>query len=189
MIAFPLIYSAYLGVAEGARDSALETARRKPANAGLIELTGEMPNAFCTAETVLNAMIATAQSATPGPETTSAVMTGRTVAGRAAIRTAELAVEVSGGGAFYKGSIVERAFRDLQAARFHPLQEPAQRELSQRLARSGSTSTASAPSRLFGSYQRIAGRMSARHSPCNLARDRAGEWPVFRALLDGPPRR
>ena len=134
MIAFPLIFSAYVGVAEGARDAAVAAARRKPANAGLVALTGEMQNAFWTAETALAAMIATAQSATPGPETTSAVMTGRTVAGRAAIRTAELAMEVAGGGAFYKGSIVERAFRDVQGARFHPLQEPAQRELSGRLA-------------------------------------------------------
>ena len=34
MIAFPLIYSAYVGVAEGARDAALETARKKPAKRG-----------------------------------------------------------------------------------------------------------------------------------------------------------
>lgn len=134
MIAFPLIYSAYLGVAEGARDAALDAARRKPANAGLIALTGEMQNAFWTAETALGAMIATAESASPGPETTSSVMTGRTIAGRAAIRTAELAMEVAGGGAFYKGSVVERAFRDVQGARFHPLQEPAQKELSGRVA-------------------------------------------------------
>lgn len=134
MIAFPLIYSAYLGVAEGARDAALETARRKPANAGLVALTGEMQNAFWTAETALNAMIATAESASPGPETTSAVMTGRTVAGRAAIRTAELAMEVAGGGAFYKGSVIERAFRDVQGARFHPLQEKPQLLYAGRLA-------------------------------------------------------
>jgi alkylation response protein AidB-like acyl-CoA dehydrogenase len=134
MIAFPLIYSAYLGVAEGARDAALETARRKPANAGLIAQVGDMQNAFWAAETALNAMIATATSASPGPETTSAVMTGRTIAGRAAIRTAELALEVAGGSAFYRGSAIERAFRDVQGARFHPLQEPAQRDLSGRLA-------------------------------------------------------
>ncbi|HEY0595833.1 acyl-CoA dehydrogenase family protein [Sphingopyxis sp.] len=134
MIAFPLIYSAYLGVAESARDAALELARRKPANAGLIALVGDMQNAFWTAETALDAIVATAASANPGPETTSAVMTGRTVAGRAAIRTAELAMEVAGGGAFYRGSVIERAFRDIQGARFHPLQEPAQRDLSGRLA-------------------------------------------------------
>lgn len=134
MIAFPLIYSAYLGVAESARDAALEVARRKPANAALIALAGELQNAFWTAETALDAMIRAAASASPGPETTSAVMTGRTVAGRAAIRTAELAMEVAGGGAFYRGSVIERAFRDVQGARFHPLQEPAQRDLSGRLA-------------------------------------------------------
>jgi len=134
MIAFPLIYSAYLGVAEGARDAALEMARKKPANAGLVSLTGEMQNAVWTAETALTAMIATAATAQPGPETTSRVMTGRTVAGRAAIRTVELALEVAGGGAFYRKSPIERAFRDIQGARFHPLQEPAQLELAGRLA-------------------------------------------------------
>ncbi|MBD3732124.1 MAG: acyl-CoA dehydrogenase family protein [Sphingopyxis sp.] len=134
MIAFPLIYSAYLGVAEGARDAALEMARKKPANAGLVSLTGEMQNAVWTAETALAAMIVTAATAQPGPETTSRVMTGRTVAGRAAIRTVELALEVAGGGAFYRKSPIERAFRDIQGARFHPLQEPAQLELAGRLA-------------------------------------------------------
>lgn len=134
MIAFPLIYSAYLGVAEGARDAALEAARKKPANAGLIALTGEMQNAVWTAGTTLDAMIATAATAQPGPGTTSRVMTGRTVAGRAAIRTVELALEVAGGGAFYRKSPIERAFRDIQGARFHPLQEPAQVELAGRLA-------------------------------------------------------
>ena len=134
MIAFPLIYSAYLGVAEGARDAALAAAKRKPANAGLIALAGEMQNAIWTAGVALDAMIGTAETAQPGPETTSQVMTGRTVAGRAAIRTVEIALELTGGGAFYKGSPVERAFRDIQGARFHPLQEPAQKDMSGRLA-------------------------------------------------------
>ncbi len=134
MIAFPLIYSAYVGVAESARDAALAAARRKPESPALIALAGEMQTVFWTAETALTAMIATATAASPGPETTSAVMTGRTVAGRAAIRTAELAMELAGGGAFYRGSVIERAFRDVQGARFHPLQEPAQRDLAGRLA-------------------------------------------------------
>lgn len=134
MIAFPLIYSAYVGVAEAARDAALDAAKRRRANASLIGLAGEMQNAFWTAETALDAMIAAAEMAQPGPATTSSVMTGRTVVGRAAIRTVELAMEAAGGGAFYKSSPIERAFRDVQGARFHPLQEPAQKELSGRLA-------------------------------------------------------
>jgi alkylation response protein AidB-like acyl-CoA dehydrogenase len=134
MVAFPLIYAAYVGVAEGARDAALAMARSKPENAGLISLAGEMQAAFWTAETAHAAMIATAETAMPGPETTNAVMTGRTVTGQAAIRTAELALEVAGGAAFYKKAGIERAFRDVQAARFHPLQGPAQRDFSGRLA-------------------------------------------------------
>lgn len=42
MIAFPLIYSAYVGVAESARDAAFGAAKRKPATARLIALAGEM---------------------------------------------------------------------------------------------------------------------------------------------------
>jgi acyl-CoA dehydrogenase len=134
MIAFPLIYSAYGGVAESARDAAFGAAKRKPATAGLIALAGEMQSSFWTAETAVATMIATAKTALPGPETTSRVMTGRTIASRAAIRTVELGIEVSGGGAFYKGSVIERAFRNVQGARFHPLQELAQKELTGRVA-------------------------------------------------------
>ncbi len=127
MIAFPLIYSAYLGVAESARDAALEVARRKPANAALIALAGEHAKCVLDRRNRAGCDDRGRGERHPGPETTSAVMTGRTVAGRAAIRTAELAMEVAGGGAFYRGSVIERAFRDVQGARFHPLQEPAQR--------------------------------------------------------------
>ena len=109
-------------------------ARSKPADAGLIDLTGEMQNAFATATMALDTMIAAAEAGTPEPETTNVVMTGRTIAGRAAIRTVSLAMEVAGGGAFYRSNGIERAFRDVQGARFHPLQEPAQKAFSGRLA-------------------------------------------------------
>ena len=51
-----------------------------------------------------------------------------------AIDTVERAMMVAGGGAFYRSKGLERRFRDVQAARFHPLQEPAQLDLSGRLA-------------------------------------------------------
>ena len=41
---------------------------------------------------------------------------------------------LAGGGAFYRKSPLERAFRDIQAARFHPLQEKPQLSLSGRVA-------------------------------------------------------
>jgi len=44
------------------------------------------------------------------------------------------AMEVAGGGSFYRRAGLERAFRDIQAARFHPLQEKPQLRYSGRVA-------------------------------------------------------
>ncbi|WP_395673498.1 acyl-CoA dehydrogenase family protein [Phenylobacterium sp.] len=134
MIAFPIIYSAYVGVAEAARAKALDVARRKPADEALVSLAGEMETAFASAEMALDEMVATAQTARPGPETTNRTMIGRTLAGQGAIRTVEKAMELAGGGAFYRGLGLERAFRDVQGARFHPLQEKPQLRYAGRLA-------------------------------------------------------
>ena len=68
-------------------------------------------------------MIDTGDTERIGPETTNAMLIGRTLAGRAVIRTAEKAMEVAGGAAFYRPLGLERLFRDVQAARYHPLEE------------------------------------------------------------------
>lgn len=134
MIAFALIYSAYVGVAEGARATALTLARRKGEDEALLLLVGEMENAFATAEMALERMILLADTGTPGPDATSRAMIGRTLVGRAAIATVERAMEVAGGAAFYRATGLERAFRDIQGARFHPLQEKPQQRYTGRLA-------------------------------------------------------
>jgi acyl-CoA dehydrogenase len=43
-------------------------------------------------------------------------------------------MEVAGGASFYRDVGIERAFRDVQAARFHPLQEKPQLRYAGRLA-------------------------------------------------------
>jgi acyl-CoA dehydrogenase len=134
MIAFPLIYSAYLGVAEGARAKALEIARKKPDDGNLPYLVGEMENAFASAEMAVHQLIHNAETAMPGPDTTNRAMIARTSAGQGAIRTVERAMEVAGGASFYRRVGLERAFRDIQGARFHPLQEKAQLRYTGRLA-------------------------------------------------------
>lgn len=132
MLAFPIIYSAYVGVAEGARARAVEIARKRlivdPA------MVGAMENAFAEADLAHAGMVALAGRAKPGPETTNQAMIGRTLVGGAAIRTVERALEVAGGAAFYRDAGLEQAFRDVQAARFHPLQEGAQKTYAGRLA-------------------------------------------------------
>ncbi len=43
-------------------------------------------------------------------------------------------MEVAGGASFYRAVGLEYAFRDVQAARFHPLQEEAQHRYAGRMA-------------------------------------------------------
>jgi alkylation response protein AidB-like acyl-CoA dehydrogenase len=134
MLAFPLIYSAYLGVAEGARTKALGFARNKPNDGNLPYLVGEMENAFAAAAMAVDQMIHNAETGDPGPETTNRASICRTLAGQAAISSVERAMEVVGGASFYQRVGLERAFRDVQGARFHPLQEKVQLRYTGRLA-------------------------------------------------------
>jgi acyl-CoA dehydrogenase len=62
------------------------------------------------------------------------VLIGRTLSGRAVVRTVEKAMEVVGGAGFYRALGLERLFRDVQAARYHPLQEKPQTVYTGRFA-------------------------------------------------------
>jgi acyl-CoA dehydrogenase len=134
MIAFPIIYSAYMGVADGARAKALEVARKKPDDASLAYLAGEMESAHAVADIALADMIRIAETEKPGPQITARSMIRRQLVGQNAIKTVERALELAGGAAFYRDLGLERAFRDVQAARFHPLQEKPQLRYTGRLA-------------------------------------------------------
>jgi len=133
MLAFPLIYAAYVGVAEAARDKAIALAKQRLTPA-LIPLVGQLENAFLEAVIALDRMVALAAQAKPGPETTGEAMACRTLCGQAAIRTVSQALEVAGGAAFYRKHDLERLFRDVQGARFHPLRDHAQLDYTGRLA-------------------------------------------------------
>jgi acyl-CoA dehydrogenase len=134
LLAFPIIYSAYVGVAEGARARAIDIAKKRPADEALALLVGEMENAYAGAQIAWTDMVRLAETLTPGPEATSQTMVRRTLVGQDAIRTVERAMEVAGGSSFYRDTGLERAFRDVQAARFHPLQEKPQLRYTGRLA-------------------------------------------------------
>lgn len=133
-IAFPLVYSVYLGVAEAARDIAVREAGRRRQEPSVQMLVGEMENELAAARMAVRHMIDTGDTERIGPETTNAMLIGRTLAGRAVIRTAEKAMEVTGGAAFYRPLGLERLFRDVQAARYHPLQEKPQAVFTGRFA-------------------------------------------------------
>jgi acyl-CoA dehydrogenase len=133
-LALPLIYAVYVGIAEAARALALRAAVARRHDAGTQRLVGAMDTELATARMALRQMVDTAASGHTGLETTNEVMIGRTVAGPAAIRTVELAMEVAGGGGFFREAGLERLFRDVQGARYHPLRADAQHLYAGRLA-------------------------------------------------------
>jgi len=132
MVAFPLIYAVYVGVAEAARDIALEQAAKRKEQDETRLNVGEMENELRTAQIALESMVAVAAQSKPGPDTTNEIMIRRGIAGRAAVRAAEKAMEVAGGGSFFRSMGLERLFRDVQGARFHPLTEKKQLEYTGR---------------------------------------------------------
>jgi alkylation response protein AidB-like acyl-CoA dehydrogenase len=122
MVAFPLIYSVYLGVAESARDIALEMAHKRRADPNVTQLVGRMETELRGAQLAQAAMLAAVRGNKPGPETTNEIMIGRSLVASHAIAAVDLAMEAAGGAAFYRAAGLERRFRDIQGARYHPLQ-------------------------------------------------------------------
>jgi alkylation response protein AidB-like acyl-CoA dehydrogenase len=132
MIAIPLIYSVYVGVAEAARDLAIAHGRRRAIDRHLVALVGRIENEITTATIALEAMFAAADANAPGPDTTHRIMAGRALVVRAVLQAVDLALEIAGGAGFYRDAGLERRFRDAQACRFHPMQEGAQLEYAGR---------------------------------------------------------
>ena len=121
-IAFPLIYSVYLGVAESARDLAIGLAKRKVPGRHAVTLAGQMETELAAARMAVDSMLAAVRLNAPSAATINQVMIGRQLAGRHAIAAVEYAMELAGGAGFYRSAGLERRFRDIQAARYHPLQ-------------------------------------------------------------------
>jgi alkylation response protein AidB-like acyl-CoA dehydrogenase len=126
LAAVPVFYAAYLGVAEAARDLALGMAARRKDDPNVAYLVGELENHLVTAQLAHASMVELTKSAKPGADTTNAVLVRRTILVNAATRAVEKAMETAGGAAFYRNAHLERLFRDVQGARYHPLPEKPQ---------------------------------------------------------------
>ena len=135
-VALPLIMAVYVGVAEAAYDLALKQAGKKREDPQIPYLIGEMTNALVTAQMALQGMIDTAASYhfAAVDEIANAMIIRKTISARAAILTVEKAMEVVGGAAFFRSLGLERLFRDVQGALYHPLHEKRQHLFTGRLA-------------------------------------------------------
>jgi alkylation response protein AidB-like acyl-CoA dehydrogenase len=126
LVVLPLINSVYLGVAEAARDIALDMAQKKRADRYVQALAGEMDNELTVAQLALGRMVDLAMTAQPSAAITAEGMRCRAILGRSARAAVDKAMELAGGSSFYRANKLERLFRDIQGVRFHPLQDKPQ---------------------------------------------------------------
>jgi len=129
-IAFTLVYAVYLGVAEKAVKIAIDLAKKRHANDHLVNLVGRMENALCGARLAHGHMLSIVGKNAPGAENTNQVFIGRTLVAENCLKAVELALEVAGGVGFYRQAGLEQCFRDIQAARYHPLQASPQAQFA-----------------------------------------------------------
>lgn len=128
-VAMPLIMSAYVGVAQKAFQLALDGARRqKNPKRHLADSLGSMMNELTCAEVHLKDMVRIANDLDFSPDDAMSrdILCRKTNVANACVHTVTTAMEVAGGQGFYRSFGLERLFRDVQAARYHPLPEKEQ---------------------------------------------------------------
>jgi alkylation response protein AidB-like acyl-CoA dehydrogenase len=121
-IAFPIISGAYLGVAEAAYDEAVRAAGRRADDPLVQRAIGLMRHKLQVADWALEgALRLVGDDPAPSHDRFLAAMAAKAEVARAGVEVCDLAIDVAGGAAFFKGSVIERAYRDIRAAKFHPL--------------------------------------------------------------------
>jgi alkylation response protein AidB-like acyl-CoA dehydrogenase len=135
-VATPLIMSVYLGVAEAARDLALQRVAKKRDDPDVWYLVGEMENALVTGQITVQATIDLCAEYTFAPDmtTANAMFIRKTIAAQALQLAVEKALETVGGGGIFRSMGLERLVRDIHAAQFHPLQAKRQYRFTGRAA-------------------------------------------------------
>ncbi len=125
-VALPLIMSVYVGIAEKATQIAIDKAKASKFKKDQLPFTlGEMHNQLTLAQVLLKDMIAKANDFdfTPNHKMGNDILSRKTLVASACVNTVNKAMEIIGGQSFFRIFGIERLFRDVQAASFHPLPE------------------------------------------------------------------
>lgn len=133
-IAMPIVSAVYLGVAEAAYAAAAAAAGSRVDDPIVQRTVGLMAHRLQVASWALDgALAAVGEDPDPSAERLAAAMAAKREIALAGIEVCDLAMEVAGGAAFFKGSVIERCYRDIRAAKFHPF------TLEETLLRAGRT--------------------------------------------------
>jgi alkylation response protein AidB-like acyl-CoA dehydrogenase len=135
-LVWPLVYSVYTGVAQAAGALALASAARRREDPLVQGLLGELDTELTAADALLTALIANGADYDYQPSSERSSRTYRLKTGltRTLLRTVDKAMELAGGAGFTRSAGLERLFRDVQGARYHPFQEKRALQFSGRLA-------------------------------------------------------
>ena len=138
-VAMPVIMASYVGVAEAAAAQAIEIASvraTRPDHPEVAPLVGRMLNQLTVARDTVRAMIEACDDLDfDNTEAhAAATLTRKTNTAEAVLVVARLALEIGGGNAYAIGGGIERLFRDLHGALYHPLPAAQQERFTGRLA-------------------------------------------------------
>lgn len=123
-VAMPLIMGVYVGIAEKALEIAINIGKKYPRNQNhLPYIIGKMYNTLMGARKQWEAMVALANNIDfkPSGKITLDMVSLKTNVANACIHTVQEAMDGIGGQSFYRKNILERLFRDVQGAQFHPM--------------------------------------------------------------------
>lgn len=121
-IAFPIISGAYVGVAEAAYAQAVTIAAARAEDPLVQRTIGLMRHKLQVAQWALDGALGLiGDDPAPSHDRFLAAMAAKAEVARAGIEVCDLAMDVAGGQAYFKGSVIERAYRDIRASTFHPL--------------------------------------------------------------------
>jgi alkylation response protein AidB-like acyl-CoA dehydrogenase len=120
-IAFPIIAAVYLGVAEGAFAHVVDRFAERVPDISMQRRVGLMRHRLLVSAWALDgALDVVTDDPVPSMTTVAAAMAAKREIALAAAEVTDVAMELGGAASFRTGSPVERAFRDVRAARFHP---------------------------------------------------------------------
>ncbi len=131
-VAFPLFMAPYVGIAEEMHGRVVRQLSKRRVSPAIASVLGEMNNQLRIAQLAIDDIVSAVGDWTIKPSLVSAnrCLTAKTLIARSVREMAQKAMEAMGGRAYFRDIELERMYRDLLAAEFHPLQESKQREAS-----------------------------------------------------------
>ena len=135
-IAPPLYLAPYIGAAERISELARSAVKQKALDPTQLLTLGELENQLTLMHLAWHSMIDITNDydVAPSIDTANRMLVRKTLATNAALAVAARSIELSGGSAIFRTTGIERLFRDLQGAPFHPLPEKKQLLFSGRIA-------------------------------------------------------